>query len=31
MYILAENANSAIILIYDGTGAFQTVYTNDEQ
>ncbi len=28
---LAENANSAIILIYDGTGAFQTVYTNDEQ
>lgn len=28
---LAENADSAIILIYDGTGAFQTVYTNDEQ
>lgn len=28
---LAENANSAIVLCYDGTGAFQTVYTNDEQ
>lgn len=28
---LAESADSAIILAYDGTGAFQDVYTNDEQ
>lgn len=28
---LAENADSAILLCYDGTGVFQTVYTNDEQ